>query len=396
MTVEYYDLGQRLRAAATGTPTPRMLYAPCLRPTSPVAVTVARGRRGAITVEAVTADGAATASGSTALDALARVGVTTATMPRTLIVADRHTLTTLARAARANSSPATVDAAAIIAWWEQRAEHPGSGAVLPLVSACRERWALGTDPRAEREIGAWLSWLRVQGHDGAALLHLADVVSSGPPLPGLDVAREADARSWDYFGERLVRGYNWRRTDTRTEAALGLATRSDATELYSSLRMRDPLAAVREQFAGNLVTGTVLACAGRGPARIASTQPLCRLRPDTDVQGWRGTAVQVPSAAQDDHPRLTGHLSSVTTNADQSIDLTIDDVTVRHGQIVPGDVVTLRTAAVNPNQQSRGRHNLRARYTSASNWLSSGADPVVRRREVPLDVAIAAADDDDR
>lgn len=302
----------------------------------------------------------------------------------------------LASAARQSvpGSASAEQAAAAVAWWDQRADHPGSGAVLSLARTCALRWALGTLPSAEREIGSWLSWLAVPGNGPEALLALAELVSAGPTLPGLDVARDADARSWAYFLDRQNRGRGWRRADSRTEAALGLATRTDAAELFDSLRLRDPLVAVREGFAGNLVTGVVTDCPERGPIVVESDQSICRLRTDTEVQGWRGNPADVAHNGGNGAPlRISGRLAAVTVSPAQSLRLVIEDAMVRAGALVVGNLVTLRATPVNPNQQKHGRRNLRVRYTSGGNWLGTGAPPVIRRRDVPLDIVIAAADD---
>lgn len=270
MSVEYFDLGQRLHAASTGRPTPRSCYAPCAVPVEPVAVTVSRATGGELVVHAATAEATATARGDLALTALAQVDVSLSDTVRTVIVPDRPTLAVLASAARQSvpGSASAEQAAAAVAWWDQRADHPGSGAVLSLARTCALRWALGTLPSAEREIGSWLSWLAVPGNGPEALLALAELVSAGPTLPGLDVARDA-----------------------------------------------------------------------------------------------------------------------------QSLRLVIEDAMVRAGALVVGNLVTLRATPVNPNQQKHGRRNLRVRYTSGGNWLGTGAPPVIRRRDVPLDIVIAAADD---
>jgi hypothetical protein len=58
----------------------------------------------------------------------------------------------------------------------------------------------------------------------------------------------------------------------------------------------------------------------------------------------------------------------------------------------PGQRVTLRPRSVDPRQQRRGRHELHRRYAARRSWLSGGPPPVPRRRDVPLDVVVAAAE----
>src|SRR5690606_6122405 len=117
-------------------------------------------------------------------------------------------------------------------------------------------FALGTSPEAERDLGTWLHWFDIDDAGPVALLRLARATTTGPALPGLLDCAGADSRSWDAFTKRL-RKQDWRRPDSRTDAALGLATRSDAAELFDSLILGDPLAAVAASFAGSVVCGTV-------------------------------------------------------------------------------------------------------------------------------------------
>ena len=57
-----------------------------------------------------------------------------------------------------------------------------------------------------------------------------------------------------------------------------------------------------------------------------------------------------------------------------------------------GQRITLRPRSVDPRQQRSGRQELHRRYAARRSWLSGGPPPRPRRRDVPLDVAIAAAE----
>lgn len=399
MSVELYDLAQRLRAVADGQPVPRARYAPVLAPIAPVAVTATPDPRGGLRVRAATGHAAATGQGRDALAALAAVGLTVGTEHRTLVVPDQPTVAALAALARETAPGATyAEQAAVVSWWDQRVDHPGSGAVVPVATACAARWAIGVAPEAERDVEQWCRWLTAgpaDPGDPAVLLALAErVTAAADPLPGLGVMRDADVRSWDYHRQRVGQGWDWRWPDDRAEAALGLATRADAAELYDSLRLADPLQAVRARYSGTLMTGTITACPQRGPVRIESAQPVCRLRPDTEIEGWRGGPAEVPHPGDDRRVRLSGVLASVTVTAAQNLALQVSSPLVRRGALAEGDVVTLRPKAVDPQRQNRGRGNLRASYRTAGNWLARRRAPVPRRREVPLDVVVAAADDE--
>ena len=64
------------------------------------------------------------------------------------------------------------------------------------------------------------------------------------------------------------------------EAALGLATRCDAAELYESLRLGDPLVATREFFSGTVVSRVVTIISGRTQIEVTLDHLACRLRHD--------------------------------------------------------------------------------------------------------------------
>jgi len=70
--------------------------------------------------------------------------------------------------------------------------------------------------------------------------------------------------------------------------------------------------------------------------------------------------------------------------------ITIGDAIVRSAHI--GQRVTIRPRSIDPRQQRSGRQELHRRYAARRSWLSGGAPPAPRRREVPLDVVIAAAE----
>lgn len=392
--VDAFDLAQRLRAATTGSPTPRAVFTPCLTPIDPVAVVLDRDA-GEPVLHAATPTAAATGRGHHALAALYAVGVRLDDTHRTLVVPDLATLAALgmlAREAPGTRGGAHTEAAAVVAWWDQRGDHPGTSAVLPVTDTCALRWALGTTRRAEQHVQTWRTWLDVSSTGPQALLDLADRVAEGDPLPGLQDAYDTDARSWSRFRDDLDGGRDWRRPDSRTQAAFGLTTRSDATQLFESLRLRDPLVALRESYAGNVVTGRVAAI-GKHTMLVESTQPVCRLRPGSDVQGWRGDAVAVPGANDNRIPKLTAALREVTVSAGRALALELGEISRHHGTITVGDMVTLRGRAVDPYQQQRARGFRGLHYRTAGNWMATRNAPRGGRRPVPLDVVIQAADD---
>jgi hypothetical protein len=391
VSVALFDLGQRLRSATLGCPVARAAFAPVLPPVDPIAVMVTGGGEDCL-VHATDGPRLKSANGPTALSALTDLDVTPGPDPRTLVVANRDALTRLHELAHATDpTSANTAAAAVVNWWAQRADHPGTGAVLDLVTACSARWTLGVPPAHEREIVVWRQWLGVADRGPRGLLDLARRVSREPTLHGLTALVEDDRASWDMFTARLAdarSNWDWRRRDRRREAALGLASRCDATELYSSLRLGDPLVATRESFAGSVVCGVVSAVAGR-VVEVTTDQLACRLREHNAIEGFPGRPMDLPPALTAS-PLLRGELAATRVDGTGRLVITIDSSTVRPTGV--GQRLTLRPRSVDPRQQRGGRQELHRRYAARRSWLSGGAAPTPRRREVPLDVVVAAAE----
>jgi hypothetical protein len=393
VSVALFDLGQRLRAASLSRPVPRSAFAPVLPPTDPVAVTVTGAGEDAL-VQAADGTTITAGSGPAALDALARLGVSLGGEVRTLVIADRSTLSHLVELARATDSVSGCAAtAAVVGWWDQRADHPGTGAVLNVTVACCARWVLGVPPTSERQVEVWRQWLGVAGHGPRGLLEIAAAVSAGQTLPGLEAFAEDDQRSWETFRTRLAdpgSRWDWRARDSRREAALGLATRCDAAELYDSLRLGDPLVATRESFGGTVVTGVVTAVQGRTLVEVTLDRLACRLREQTEVEGFPGFPRDLPAAGG--APFLHGRIAATRVTRDEHLVVTIGEAVLRAGPARTGQRLTLRPRSIDPRQQRSGRQELHRRYAARRSWLSGGSPPTPRRRDVPLDVVIAAAE----
>jgi hypothetical protein len=282
--------------------------------------------------------------------------------------------------------------AAAVGWWDQRADHPGTGAVLDLSSACGERWVLGVPPTDERRLTTWQRSLQVAAADPDGLLELAGLVAAGETLPGLDTFAEDDRRSWEYFRSRVLEPatpWDWRAPDNRREAALGLATRNDAAELYASLRLTDALVARREAFGGIVVSGLVRRLLADAVIEVTLDRLVCRLRADTAVEGYPGDPGAAPRP--NGPPWLRGQVAATRVAADEYLVLTLSQVQVR-GSLRRGQRLTLRPRAVDANQQRSGRHERHRRYAARWSWLSGGSAPSPHRRDVPLDVVIGAAE----
>ena len=394
MSVALFDLGQRLRAATLRQPVARSTFAPVLPPSGPVAVTVT-GAGDGVLVRAAHGNRQTAAGGQDPLAALAELGVSIGAEPRTLVIADREVLSRLEELARTTDPTGPCgQTAAMIGWWTQRADHPGTGAVLNVTGACCARWVLGVPPAAERYLDVWRQWLGVRADGPTALFQLAAAVSAGRTLPGLQACAEDDDRSWEVFTTRLANAslaWDWRRRDSRREAALGLASRSDAAELYESLRLGDPLLAVRESFSGRVVSGVITSIPARMVVEITLDHLACRLRDSGLVEGFAGYPRDLPPAGEPG-ALLRGRVVGTRVTGDERLVVTIGDAVVRPGPARIGQRLTLRPQSVDPRQQRSGRHELHRRYAARRSWLSGGSPPVPRRREVPLDVVIAAAE----
>jgi hypothetical protein len=394
VSVALFDLGQRLRAATFARPVARSTFAPVLPPIDPVAITLT-GTGDAMLVRATDGTRMTTASGSGALSALAELGVSIGPEHRTLVTADRDTLSRLVELARA-TDPASSSAAsaAVVGWWSQRADHPGTGAVLNVSVACSARWVLGVPPENERQVSVWRTWLGIADTGPRGLLELAALVSAGETLPGLDTFAEDDKLSWESDVARLSdpkTSWDWRKRDNRREAALGLATRCDAAELYESLRLGDPLVATRESFSGTVVSGVVTGVSARTRIEVTLDHLACRLRENAAVEAFPGYPRDVP-AGDGRGPWLHGRVAATRVTTDERLIVTVTDAVVRPGPARVGQRVTLRPRSVDPRQQRSGRHELHRRYAARRSWLSGGSPPVPRRRDVLLDVVVAAAE----
>jgi len=191
VTVDWFDLGQRLHAAHHRHLVPRLTRTLLPPITHPVAV---RARMVGTQVQVSTATpttAVQTATGSAALTLLGQVGVRiTAEHYRTLLTDDTTTgpaLAHLARAARADTDAA--DVAAHLTWWAERADFPGSGAAIDLPATCRTRWITGTTPAAEQHAATWRAMRRGRHHPGIVRTGRRCGDTAGPPK-GLTGAAE--------------------------------------------------------------------------------------------------------------------------------------------------------------------------------------------------------------
>lgn len=388
MTAEWFDLGQRLRAAHTGTPQARLVHAPLASTPHPVAVR-ARLTGDQVTITATTPGHAGvTATGRDGLDLLGTLGVTLAApSPSTLITDDAATLPLLHRLALTAPRDSDHDAvAAHIAWWRDRADFPGGRAVVDVLATCRTRWVLGTTPAAEQHPTTWRSWLGIPDDSTTGLLDLHTHLTTGPTLAWLDVLAEDDVWSYGPAQSEHSDGWDWRRSDTTSRAALGLRSRCDAADLYAAALLTDPLYRLRATHTGHVVTGTAHPLGDKlKKVEVTCSRLDARLRPGNALTGWVG------------HPHTHGATPFSATVATStvragSLVLTISGTTGATPQ--EGQPVTLAPAPPNPFQQRAGRTKYRSLYSARRSWLTTGRTPTPTRRPVPLDVLVAGAEPD--
>lgn len=383
VTVAAFDLGQRLRAGLTGRPAPRLARNPYRAGGALVAVTATRcGRHTEVTVQR---------PGTVPVTALAAEGLAALLSPagtdsfETLVVADRATVAHLTDLARPALPGSTADAAgALLDWWTQRSQHPGTEAVLVIPEACSTRWVTGTTAHAERATATWARWLRVPGEGTEALLGLARrLLDDGGTLPVPGVGAD-DVYSWGRFVEST---WDWRLPDSPKAAALGLANRNGAASMWARSLLDDPGSAARERYTGRIVVTTAIAARTDDHLTVTTIDGVCRHRPGDTV------ALTVEA---DEPLSVQAHLASVSVRPDGGVTLTVlpqkKDRVAALSAARPGTTVVVRPEPVAPYTMVATRKAIAAAYGPGGSWVTSRRVTAPRiRREVPLGVVIAGA-----
>lgn len=243
MTVEWYDLGQRLRATDTGYAVDRLTHSPVIRAARPVAVRARLTGQHVTVTAAIPSRRPSTATGRDALDLLGSLGVTlTAAVPATLVTDQPATLGLLHRLALTAAPNSDHDAvAAHIAWWRDRADFPAGRAVVDTVAACPLRWVTGAAPDTEKHPATWRRWLDLPDDSTSGLLAIHGCLTTDRPLPWLDLLAEDDVWAFTAAQSEYSDGLDWRRPDSTSRAAIGLRSRCDAADLYAAALLTDPL-----------------------------------------------------------------------------------------------------------------------------------------------------------
>ncbi|MFH5209769.1 hypothetical protein [Antrihabitans spumae] len=393
MSVEWFDLAQRLHAARTGTPVARLRHTPFTRAISTVAVRATI--RAGVTTVSVAADRHATRTATDAdgLSLLADCGATIAAAePVLLLVDDAATLPVLEKLARhwaRDSDDSVSGAAAMCGWWADRAAHPGTSAVVDLVGASRSRFVLGVDPDAETRNSVWRNWLGIVDDSCSGMHEWADIVGAGTVLLLLDPIHEDDAYRLAKMRELFTDGIGWNRPDNPASAAMGLRSRCDAADLWAGALLSDPLWRRRAVHTGHVATGTAKhtakkpGSAGRASIAVACDRLDSRLRVGTKVAGWVGGPEDQP------FERFFADVKSATVAGGG---LRLDLGAISTHAPTDGARVCVMPQPPSPQTLRAGRSAYYALYARRS-WLSTGRTPALQRRDVPLDVLIAGAED---
>lgn len=387
MTVEWYDLAQRIAAARSGQVVPRLRHAPLPRLPHPVAVR-AETRAGRVTVTAcVEGEASRTCAGEDGLRLLGDLGVRLGTGQWASLVTDLPgTLPTLVDLARSTERDGPLsEVAAQVGWWSDRADFPGTSAVILTPEACQRRWVTGGVPEVDRQPETWRTWLGVGDHGCAGVLDVLALVGAGPVLPGLGSITDDDSYSWQRASSEHSDGWDWRTPDTASRAANGLRARCDTADLWAASLLGDPLWRRRAVHTGHVVAGVASVPPNtRNNVDVSCDRMDARLRAGAAVVGWVGP----PTGSG---PRFSGTVSGTGVEHGRLV-LNLGSVT---GSTAPpsGARVTLMGAPPNEHATRDGRRRYRSLYGTRSSWLTTGRTPTPQRRDVPLDVLIAGAED---
>ena len=109
------------------------------------------------------------------------------------------------------------------------------------MSACRTRWVSGETPDREAHPATWRTWLDVPDDTLTGVLRVHELLTTGQPLTFLRTLAEDDLYAYTTAQSEHGDGFDWRRPDTPSRAALGLRARCDAADLYAAALLTDPL-----------------------------------------------------------------------------------------------------------------------------------------------------------
>ncbi|MBE5477985.1 hypothetical protein E3G68_005339 [Mycobacteroides abscessus] len=401
MSAALFDLALRVSARDRGGVVPRLLHNPAPKREVTVAVSAKRAGR-VVRVHAIGPGGRVeSGSGAAGLAAIAHAaGCADGDLGGGpgAVVEGGASLRALAVLATRFADPVRCDSVAVAAgsalagWWVERAAHPGTTAVADVLAVSRQRYVLGVAPGADHPN----LWRRAFGAAGG----LAGVrawhrdVTAGPVLPGLEPTREDDDWLLGTYQGALNDGRSWDVPESLYLAAARLRSRCDAADVFEAALLCDPLWRARGVHTGHVCTGEVVvgaSSAGTGRVVLHANRLDTRLRAGTAVIGWAGA----PMADMPDvDARFSGEV--VTTSVeDGALAVTIAGLRRSGYRPAAGEIVTLIPAPPSPSTIRSGRRVLARLYRRRFSWLSQGVTPAPVRRDVPLAVVIAAAENDE-
>ncbi|WGI36090.1 hypothetical protein QDT91_29165 (plasmid) [Mycolicibacterium aubagnense] len=401
MTAALFDLALRQVARDRGGAVARLRYNPA--PARDVRVAVAARRTGAgVRVQAIGPDGnLQSGCGAEGLAAIARAaGCTSGDLGggATALIEGGATLTALAGLATRWADPAlsgrtdVVGGSALAGWWVERAAHPGTSAVADVLALSRARYVLGTVPGADD--GA--AWRRVFGAPVGlvGLVRWHEAITGGPLLAGLDMLREDDDWLLARYQEALAAGRSWEVPETLALAAMRLRSRCDAADTFAAALFGDPLWRARGVHTGHVCTGQVVIGAGSAGNRVTVEVGRLdtRLRAGSAVLGWVGDPL---AAIPGSGGRLGGEVVATAVEAGALL-VTIGALKRSDYRPGAGETVTVIPAPPSAATIRSNRVVVSRLYRQRYSWLSQGVTPAPVRRDVPLAVIIAAAENDNR
>lgn len=388
MTVEIYDAAQRRYAATNGRPVWRVAHA--LIRSRPDAVAVREtGHRGQVVI-ARRGGAPVTASGGEALDALAAAGVVIDRDDHPqVLVADPATVGILADLARVHAGaddPMRASAAEAVAWCTERADFPGTSALVDLAAVSAVALVAGAPPCRDHAPATWHTWLGLPADQTEATFAWADALADRPAgIPALlDVVLTDDAQSWERRRESVDGGWCHTMPEGTAHAAVGLRSRCDTADLWEAALLSDPTWRRRAAHTGHVVVGTAVRRQGESGFLVTADRLDARVSSGTEVTGWTGGP---------DTQTFARFFTAVRSAAvvDGRLVLTCDKA--RH-MPAHGDPVTLTLAPPNPQLHTSVRINMWTKYKARGSWIARADSPTLSRRDVPLEVMIAAADDE--
>ena len=392
MNVANYDAAQRILSYLMRRPVRRLQHSVLPDADRRVAVEVVCGRDGQITVRV--ADGEGTVRQGVDADAAAVVGGVVVgeaglEVPVTALVSSGATIRALGMLAQryaTDNRDAVRRGAAVAGWWCERAAHPGSLAVVNMCVVSAATFMVGVVP-GDESAALWRQWLGVSDQSLAGMHQWWDRLDCGPRLGGVESVWSDDRWLWQHLLGAVREGRGWQTAESLSLAAIRLRSRCDAADLWEAALLNDAWWRRRAVCAGVVGCGTVdVAGVQAGRIEVLTDQLDLRMKVGAAVQGWIG---EVTDTGRD---RWSGEVVATSTEDDR-LRITIAGMS-RRTKVKPvaGQRVTIGPQPPNPSVQFSGRRAVRGLYRARSSWIGHGVSPTVQRREVPLDVMVAAAD----